>query len=180
MAALTDAITSYWTREFKRHMEKKRAGRMTAIPQLDVPDIFVDDEEQRTRGGLQRSTLAVPPGRSATKSSDLLSTPDAGRPLHQSWSSSVDISSYDSTSAHPLSFPRATPSMPGHQPPGSRVSFEVQEPSSSSGEASGSQPNAVSPAQVRDLLDNTIWVDSIRRSATIKKSVRKKDWSAYR
>lgn len=157
-------------------MEKKRAGRMTAIPQLDVPDIFVDDEEERARGPPQRSTMAATP--SGTKSSDLLSSPDAARPLHKSWSSSVDISSYDSSSAHPLSFPRATPSMPGHQSQSSSLSFEIQEPGLHTGESSGTQ--AVSPAQVRDLLDDSVWVESIRRSATIRKSVRKTDRSAYR
>ncbi|EMR70685.1 putative ion transporter protein [Eutypa lata UCREL1] len=133
--------TLYWSRRFKKHMEKKRAGRMTAIPQLDVPDIFIDDEEERAKGTPQRSTMAATPRASGTKSSDLLSSPDAARPLHKSC-------------------------------------FEIQEPSPPTGEGSSTQ--AVSPAQVRDLLDDSVWVESIRRSATIRKSVRKTDWSAYR
>ena len=169
-------------------MAKKRAGRMTAIPQLDVPDIFVDDEDDRARGVLQRSTMAAPPSASSRRSSDLLDTPDTTRPLHKSWSSSVDISTYDSASAHPLSFPRGSPSMPGHQSHSSRLSFEVQEPSSPSGEFGGAstqgqgqgQSSAVSPSQVRGLLDDSVWVESIRRSATIRKSVRKTDWSSHR
>ncbi|CAI4213670.1 unnamed protein product [Parascedosporium putredinis] len=36
--------TLYWSRQFQRHMERKRAGRMAAVPQLDIPDILVDDE----------------------------------------------------------------------------------------------------------------------------------------
>ena len=163
-------------------MAKKRAGRMTAIPQLDVPDIFVDDEEGRARGVLQRSTMAAPPTASSNRSSDLINTPDAMRPLHKSWSSSVDISSYDSAPAHPLSFPRSSPSMPGHQAPSSAVSFEVQEPGSSSAENAGRQRGVsdVNPSQVRGLLDDSVWVESIRRSATIRKSVRKTDWNSYR
>lgn len=181
--ACANLSSSYWTRRFKAHMEKKRAGRMTAIPQLDVPDIFVDDEEERSKGAGQRSTMAVPPSSaSARRPSDLLTTPDMARPLHKSWSSSVDISSsYDSTSAHPLSFPRANPSMPGHQPQGTSLNFEVQEAGSSIGRDNAStQSTNTSPAQVRGLLDDSVWVESIRRSATIRKSVRKTDWSAYR
>ena len=171
-------------------MARKRAGRMTGVPQLDVPDIFVDDEEDRARGVLQRSTMAAPPSASSRRGSDLLDTPtDARRPSHQSWSSSIDISTYDSASAHPLSFPRSSPSMPGHQPSSSAVSFEVQEPPSPSlevGSASagtrGRSSSAVNPStsQVRGLLDDSVWVESIRRSATIRKSVRKTDWSSRR
>lgn len=168
--------TRYWSRQFKKHMETKRAGRMTAVPQLDIPDIFVDDEDDRTRGTPQRSTMAATP-RATSKSSDLLSSPDAGRPQHKTWSSSVDIAQYDSSSSHPLSVPRANPSMPGHESRsrGSSFSFEVQE--STHGDNSSAQ--SVSPAQVRDLLDDSVWVESIRRSATIRKSVRKTNWSAH-
>ncbi|KAG8409486.1 calcium channel protein [Metarhizium acridum] len=36
--------TLYWSRRFKKHMEKKRASRMSVIPQLAIPHIFVDEE----------------------------------------------------------------------------------------------------------------------------------------
>ncbi|RYP62124.1 hypothetical protein DL771_009843 [Monosporascus sp. 5C6A] len=158
------------TLRFKKHMERKRAGRMTAIPQLDVPDIFVEDEGDCATKAQQRNTVAAPSATSTAKSSDLLGATDAARPHHQSWSSSVDISTYDSTSAHPLSFPRATPSMPGHQSQRPALSFELQEGRPSSGENSSLQAGSVSPAQVRDLLDDSIWVESIRRSATMRRS----------
>ncbi|KAM0517920.1 hypothetical protein ACHAPS_007971 [Verticillium nonalfalfae] len=37
--------TLYYSRQFKKHKERKQAGRMTAVPQLDIPHIFVDDED---------------------------------------------------------------------------------------------------------------------------------------
>ncbi|KAI0172029.1 Ion transport protein-domain-containing protein [Hypoxylon sp. FL1284] len=164
--------TVYWSRRFKRHMDKKRSARMTAIPQLDVPDIFVDDEDDRQRATQQRTTMTAPPAR--TTSADFLAVSDAARPQHRSWSSSADISTYDSSQAHPLSLPRASPSMPGHQSQASAFSFELQDPGTAPGSASSSRRgSAVSPAQVRELLDDSVWVESIRRSATIRRSVRR-------
>ncbi|KAI1137981.1 Ion transport protein-domain-containing protein [Hypoxylon sp. FL0543] len=171
--------TVYWSRKFKRHMEKKRSARMTAIPQLDVPDIFVDDEEDRQRAAQQRTTMAAPPIRTNSNSSDFLAVSDAVRPQHRSWASGADISMYDSSQTHPLSLPRASPSMPGHQSHTSAFSFELQDSGTNSGENSR-RGSSVSPAQVRELLDDSVWVESIRRSATIRKSVRKSDWSGPR
>ncbi|KAI0387275.1 Ion transport protein-domain-containing protein [Hypomontagnella monticulosa] len=169
--------TVYWSRKFKRHMEKKRSARMTAIPQLDVPDIFVDDEDDRRRAAQQRTTMAAPPTGAA--SSDFLAVSDASRPQHRSWASGTDISMYDSSQTHPLSLPRATPSMPGHRSQASAFSFEIQDPGTASGENSR-RGSSVSPAQVRELLDDSVWVESIRRSATIRRSVRRSDWGGPR
>lgn len=158
-------------------MEKKRSARMTAIPQLGVPDIFVDDEDDRRRAAQQRTTMAAPPASGAT--SDFLAVSDASRPQHRSWASGTDISMYDSSQTHPLSLPRATPSMPGHRSQASAFSFEIQDPGTNSGENSR-RGSSVSPAQVRELLDDSVWVESIRRSATIRRSVRRSDWGGSR
>ncbi|KAI0136330.1 ion transporter [Xylariales sp. AK1849] len=170
--------TLYWARKFKRHINGKKAGRMTTVPQLDVPDIFVEDDNVRQRTP-QRATLATTPrNRAATASSDFLAASDAMRPQHRSWTSSTDISSFDGSFTHPLSAPRIQPSMPGHRSEASTFSFELQDPGTSSGENSR-RGSSVSPAQVRELLDDSVWVESIRRSATIHKSVRRTDWSQY-
>ncbi|KAI8961734.1 Ion transport protein-domain-containing protein [Daldinia sp. FL1419] len=168
--------TVYWSRQFKKHMEKKRSARMTAIPQLDVPDIFVDDEDDRKRGATQRTTIAAPV---PSSTSNLLTVSDASRPQHKSWTSGADISSYDSSQAHPLSLPRASPSMPAQRSHASALSFELHEPGTNSGENSR-RGSSVSPSQVRELLDDSAWVESIRRSATIRRSVRRSDWSGPR
>ena len=165
--------TLYWVRKFKRHIDKKKAGRMTGVPQLDVPDIFVEDDDGRRK---ERSTLAATP-RVPGRSSEFLGVGDALRPQHRSWSS-ADIAAQDASYAHPLSAPRTSPSMPRPPMPGPAFSFELQQPGTSSGENSR-RGSSVSPAQVRELLDDSVWVESIRRSATIRKSVRKTDWSTY-
>ncbi|KAI1075069.1 Ion transport protein-domain-containing protein [Whalleya microplaca] len=170
--------TLYWSRRFKRHMDSKRSGRMTGVPQLDVPDIFVDDEHDRRQPVQQRSTMAAPP--SSARSSDFLSTPDAARPQHKSWASGADISTYDSQSVHPLSLPRSNPSTPDNRSHTSAFSFEMRESGTASGDNSrhGSRRgSSVTPTQVRGLLDDSIWVESIRRSATIRSSERRNnDW----
>ncbi|KAH8197534.1 hypothetical protein TruAng_008317 [Truncatella angustata] len=170
--------TLYWARDFKKHLDKKRAGRMSDIPQLDVPDIFVEDNDAKHRAP-QRATVAVTPrSRAATSSSDFLTASNAVRPQHRSWASSTDIHNMDAHYEHPLSLPRVQPSTPGHRHDNSAFSFELQEPGTSSGQSSR-RGSSVSPAQVRDLLDDSIWVESIRRSATVRKSVRKQDYSQY-
>ncbi|KAK9771810.1 putative EF-hand domain-containing protein [Seiridium cardinale] len=170
--------TLYWARKFKKHLEKKRAGRMTAVPQLDVPDIFVEDEDVRQRAPQRATVAASPRPRAATTSSDFLAAADAARPQHHSWASSTDIANFDASYEHPLSLPRVSPSMPGHRHEHSAFSFELQDPGPSSGENSR-RGSSVSPAQVRELLDDSVWVESIRRSATVRKSVRRTDWNQY-
>jgi voltage-dependent calcium channel len=152
---------------------------MTAVPQLDVPDIFVEDNDNKQKSP-QRATVAVTPrSRAATTSSDFLSAPGAVvRPAYHSWNSSTDVLVQDDSYVHPLSLPRTSPSMPGHRHENSAFSFELQEPGPASGENSR-RGSSVSPAQVKDLLEDSVWVESIRRSATVRKSVRKTDWSQY-
>lgn len=160
-------------------MDKKRAARMTAIPQLDVPEILVEDENDRAQAQTrararlahQRSTLAAP--MTATASSNLLSVADATRP-QRSWSLEADISTYDGTQSHPLSAPRATSTSFESRPEASAYSFDVQE--NTSLHTDERQGGDVSPAQVRSFLDDSVWAESIRRSATIRKSVRRSDW----
>lgn len=185
----------YYSRRFKRHMDTKRAGRMTAIPQLDVPEILVDNEEQRAEQQASAGT-----GRSRAKSSaaatalgsdsggSLLSpSTSRARTQHRSWAGlGADLSSYDTSYGHPLAGPRASRQaaapIPGHRSQTSAFSFELTEP----GEVMGMDGDeatsfgqrgstAVDPAVVRDMLDDSIWVESLRRSAT---TMRKSGWGS--
>lgn len=183
---------------------------MTAIPQLDVPDILVDDEDDRERAQSkgQRATMGgpltttdVPPA--------LLAAADAFRAPHQSWAPGSDLASARNSPTHPLSLPRSPPSMPRRQTGDSAFSFEIQDPASATATAGGggggtgqfstpgsarnsrnnSRNNSVNnsrsnsrnnsrhnsaaePSQGRDLLDDSVWMESIRRSATVRKSQR--------
>jgi len=167
-------------------MEHKRSARMTAIPQLDIPDILVDDEDDRAAAvsgaGDRSPQVASPSGGQAA----FLSAHDAKPEHHRSWSgASMDISLQENSFAHPLSMPRAsvasgiagaaTPTTPGgaHRYNTSAFSFEVQEPGEQGEQGGGRdsrRESGVSPAQVRELLDDSAWMASIRRSATQRRS----------
>lgn len=178
---------------------------MTGVPQLDLPDILVDDEEQREKRKTSSSALLNPYGpqspstpgsaglRSPTTGAAFLSPNEArnsggagGATSHQkTWSAhSADLTlqtNFDSSGAvHPLSMPRAgeASSAKGdaHQSTHSAFSFEL--PGSANSSAANSRRNsrsnsAVSPIQMSQILDDSIWMASIRRSATMK---RKPGW----
>ncbi|EAQ90812.1 hypothetical protein CHGG_02747 [Chaetomium globosum CBS 148.51] len=202
----------YYSRQFKRHMEKKRAGRMTAIPQLDIPEILVDNEERQSEQGdgggggqggqeqqkqrqqqQQQQQQHSPVSRSRAKSSAAVTTPVEGSggllspstsraksAQHRSWAGlGADLSSYDTSYGHPLAGPRgsrpaAAAASPARQSQGSTFSFELTEPGLVAGDDAdeatslGRRGSSVDPSVVRDILDNSVWVESLRRSATRK------------
>lgn len=215
--------TVYYSRQFKRHMELKRAGRMTAIPQLDIPEILVDNEEHKDdedegrpqgkqRGQQEQKSPQKSPqqqqqpaaSRSRAKSSaaasavgsdsgSLLSPSSSrGKSHHQSWASGLgaDLSSLDTSYGHPLAGPRASssrqPASPsGRQSQTSAFSFEMEGSGAVAGEGGdgdgdagtslGRRGSTVDPSVVRDMLDDSVWVESLRRSAT---TMRKSGWGS--
>ncbi|EFX01203.1 calcium channel subunit cch1 [Grosmannia clavigera kw1407] len=226
--------TLYWSRRFRRHLEMKRASRMTTVPRLDIPDILVDaDDDGHTNKVRQRQQTPTTPTAgpapffpSPPKPSSFLSADDAraasshsngqSQLHHRSWSgASMDISLHDTNYAHPLSLPwtsgvRASTSAMSsaistgsggtggsgnflhqslsaqqHHHSSSAFSFDLQEPGSQPGSqpvsgASSRRGSAVSPAHVSAMLDDSVWMDSIRRSATHRRDggwnkARKKD-----
>ncbi|KAK0628154.1 Ion transport protein-domain-containing protein [Bombardia bombarda] len=175
----------YYSRRFKRHMELKRSARMTDIPQLGVPEIMVDHEEDGSsggsvdgKGGGAGDTEPLSPG-----GGNFLSAEDA-RAHHRSWSSaSADLSTYDISYGHPLAGPRASgPASPSQRNHPGAFSFELHDEDrdglvAGDGEGgdggdgtarteNGRRGSSVSPAQVREMLDDSVWMASIRRSAT--------------
>lgn len=150
---------------------------MTAVPQLDIPHILVDDDEMRRKS----SPVA---GTGQTRSA-LLTVEDANKSPHKSWAGPAGPGPADQSNdqdyQHPLSFPRSGATTPGHHSTHSAFSFELQEgggsaQSSRRGSAVSPVQSPVSPAQVSNMLDDSIWLESIRRSATVRKSVRKPDY----
>ena len=231
----------YYSRKFKRHMEVKRSARLTAIPQLGVPEIYVDndqqsDNEQQNResngnnsarasgsgaaGGTNpfESSSTNPFGSGSTALSpggaaSFLSADDA-RAHHRSWSGvSADLSSFDTSYGHPLAGPRANKSSNSASHRNTHAySFELHD---SLGVGGGNAPSpggwgggsgtmgsmglspggalddnnggispggnskrgsSVSPAQLSSMLDDSVWVASIRRSATMRRGQNNTDW----
>ncbi|OAA61145.1 calcium channel subunit cch1 [Niveomyces insectorum RCEF 264] len=168
--------TLYWSRKFRRHMDQKRFARMTDVPQLGIPDILVDDEDDRAAAS--ENTHAEVPSSSRTVSSFLSAEDVRAANHHRSWSgASMDISLHDASYGHPLSAAR-TSGLPSPTIPvgleqqqrhhNSGFSFELQEESGDRAEGASNdrRGSAVSPGLVREMLDDSVWVESIRRSAT--------------
>ncbi|KAK1757592.1 calcium-channel protein cch1 [Echria macrotheca] len=164
----------YYSRQFKRRMELKSSARMTAVPQLGVPEILVDNEEERAdrKAGKKVDTTRE----AGSGANDLLSPVDT-HAHHRSWSGmSADLSSLDTSYGHPLASPRASGlTSPSHRNQPSAFSFELHEPMDGTddiddGTRVGQRGSAVSPEQVREMLDGSAWMKSIRRSATMKRN----------
>ncbi|KAM3497669.1 hypothetical protein MY10362_008987 [Beauveria mimosiformis] len=159
--------TLYWSRKFKQHMSMKRSARMTMVPQLSVPEILVDDEE---------SNVNTAAGTSDKTNRPLL--PSLNTNLETPKKPSVwaaEISPRDSGIQHPLSFPKTSGG--GLSPPASpmRTGFQLS-PSGASNADSERRGRSLSPAQARGMLDDSVWVESIRKSKTLRHS----DKSTYR
>lgn len=166
---------------------------MTGIPQLDVPEILVENEDDRPSGGPAATgyRASAPAPRRRGTGGAYLSADDArgggaaSSSSHQrSFSGmSADLSSFDTSFDHPLAGPRASgPGSPGHRNQVSAFSFELHEWAGGGGGSGGLEDEAtsptvgdgrgssVSPAQVREMLDDSVWMESIRRSATMKRN----------
>lgn len=176
----------------------KKTAVMTAIPQLGVPDILVDDEDQRAKKtAVMKSRGPLSPGTPSSIGTAPLHSPStflsptrnsAGSQHHKTFSTnSADLTlqtNFDSFGAHPLSMPLAggegsssqyQRGYDGHQSTHSAFSFELQEPASGNSSRQNSRRNsrsnsAVSPIQMSQILDDSIWMASIRRSATLKRN----------
>ncbi|RSL68458.1 hypothetical protein CEP53_002571 [Fusarium sp. AF-6] len=162
--------TLYYSRQFKKHMQRKHSARMTAIPRLDIPEILVENDLSDDEGVGRAPRSPLSPG--SRKSSV-----DAGEP--RNWLGSVDLSLHDMSWSHPLSFPRAappSPTAPTTQP--TAFSFEIEEDDphdQPAAPAPASMPSAResqhnNPPQVSGMLDGSVWGESMLRRATVRRA----------
>lgn len=176
--------TLYWSRQFRRAIDRKKAGRMTAVPQFQfsVPEIHVDvpgdseEPEAPASGAMTPQTQHVPEGSFVPMLSPTSpahrrteSSPAARRSdLPRLDTTLADRSSGGSTPTEWSSFsPMRTP----RRMYGERVSFESTERQESpSGTDHSRQNSAMSVRDVMHSLDNSAWGESIRRSFTQRRS----------
>ncbi|KAF2088855.1 calcium channel-like protein subunit Cch1 [Saccharata proteae CBS 121410] len=198
--------TLYWTRRFRRAMEAKRDGRMTAVPQFEftVPEIFVDDQNinNAAAGANRRANPPSPLGSPVTMADvNYFSTIDIRSPSPPSErfsmrgrSNSIQVSPVgsraNSIQATPTGSParsRTTSSVYGRNSPLIRAQ-QADDPEDEWQFASalGASPtpssrpssrpptrsranSSVSAQDVLEVLDNSVWGESIRRSFTLKR-----------
>lgn len=157
-------------------MERKKSGRMTDIPQLG-PEVYVDDEET--------STTKLKP--STSSSGALLSPTDItdnrtsfvthgldGAPLRQRRGTDASINTSFPSISSAVS-PTLSP-LQAHGAHGSAFSFEgvtigdgVSGAGGISSVASSRRGSAVSAENVLEVLEQSAWGDSIRRSFTMRR-----------
>lgn len=199
--------------KFKAHMSRKHSSRMAGIPQIDVPEIFIENEEDRAereaasdpgRPGISRQTTAettvvasptnpssalsptgintnpffsvvetrtsAPPsptgGNNNRNTNPFLSPTETANALQRSWTGvPTDLSAFDSF------FRPDDAQQASHRTQGSAYSFELHEPEAGGGSSNRSsrRGSTVRPEQVTEMLNSSVWMDSIRRSATLKR-----------
>lgn len=174
--------TIFWKRKLRRALEMKKSARMESVPQLQVPEIFVEDEDAvkgkvvtppRSRPALAvkipsvnvfRPTDDIGTSTASTirfRSDSIQISPTAGSPPHQAQLSPQrpSISSIRRFSSEGA---RST----GSAPPSPML--EVF-PGNDVRGRSGSTTSDVSSQDVLGVLDNSAWGESLRRSFTSKR-----------
>ncbi|OAA39161.1 cation channel family protein [Metarhizium rileyi] len=156
----------YWSRKFKKHMEKKRASRMSAVPQLIIPHILVDNELSGRLTQIQGGDMSP-----ADRWTQLSVEEGTGQ---QVAFEPADLSLQETVYEHPLSHPRSSQTTASRQDSTSGFSFELYEPEPPSQDVSQAsrRESVTAPMEARDMIDDSLWMESIRRSATLRKTDR--------
>ena len=192
--------TLYRLRQFRRIVEQKKSGRMTAVPQFTVPEIFIEDEDitdaQRGQYSGQNSPLLSPvdlqPMEGAewrASGNDIRSPTPPNDMTLRSRANSIQTTPLGSPTrlfaASPISpvptRPSAHTSTVFSPPPDGDWQFasalsrppsplDTLEPSGGSTGNRSRQNSSVSAADVLEVLDNSAWGESIRRSFTQRRS----------
>ncbi|RDL41950.1 Voltage-gated potassium channel [Venustampulla echinocandica] len=168
--------TMYWSRTFRRHMERKRSGRMTDIPQLG-PEVFIDDEEEVVPkpGKSPASERLSPMDIVDTRSSFIAHGLDGARRHRSGESQSPSSFGGPLSPAFPSPNTGKSPQLSPHRPTNSAFSFEGGELGEAASAASSRRGSGVSAENVLQILDNSAWGESIRRSFTMKRPPNRRD-----
>jgi hypothetical protein len=159
----------YWSRRFRKHMERKKSGRMTDVPQLG-PEVFVDDvDEIKPKAKPVVSPLLSPINVQDARSSFITHGLDGAARQRRGTETSLNLS--DIGPLTPGNSPGPSPRLSPHRPTNSGISFEGSDLGVSvAGSAQSSRRgSAVSAENVLEVLDNSAWGESIRRSFTMRR-----------
>lgn len=138
---------------------------MTDIPQLG-PEVYVDDEADLATQNRASHRLS-PLDASQPRSSFITHGLDGAR-LHREAESFGGPLSPGTPGKSPQLSPRLSP----HRPTNSAFSFEGSELAGGSSAGSSRRGSAVDAENVLEVLDNSAWGESIRRSFTMRRPSR--------
>lgn len=170
--------TLYWSRQFRRQIERKKNGRLSVIPTFTVPEIFVDEGDEPMDGDQPASGAMTPQTQPEFDSGfpPMLSPVSQHRRAESSPSGRLgtlpridtNLSGPGSGSSTPTrEWSSISPSRTPREMYGDRTSFDTSESHEISLTPNRSRTNSGMNAQdVMQSLDNSAWGESIRRSFT--------------
>ncbi|OGE56375.1 hypothetical protein PENARI_c003G08091 [Penicillium arizonense] len=170
--------TLYWSRQFRRQVERKKSGRMSMIPTFTVPEIFVDDpvdeHDEHDEPGSGAMTPQTQP-EFDTNITPMLSPVSLHRRAESSPAARhgtlprIDtnlIGRASGASTPTRDWSSISPSRTPQHMYGDRVSFDTHETLESSSVTRSRQNSIMNVQGVMNSLDNSAWGESLRRSFT--------------
>jgi hypothetical protein len=175
--------TLYWARRFRRTLDQKKHSRMVTIPTFSVPEIFIDDEDVTNAERGQQSAVGSPLfSPTDLHGTDRYSNSSGGFSLPRldtsvrSRSNSIQMTPQASPTRG-MTLSTSSPRTSAFPPPGDAdwqfaSALSLSRPASPHAAEAGSADarsranSAVSAADVLEVLDNSAWGESIRRSFT--------------
>ncbi|KAE8355547.1 Ion transport protein-domain-containing protein [Aspergillus coremiiformis] len=172
--------TLYWSREFRRRVDRKRSARMSFVPQFTVPEIFVDDRFQDDHPGPNAAAAMAPEaatdsGESSPQAmlSPISPTRGEGSPsARQGHLPQIDtaLAGRISSTSSPTEWSSISPSLSPNRARAHTTSSygdgpDLHDELSRASEQS-QQNSAMNARDVMQSLDDSVWGESIRRSFT--------------
>jgi hypothetical protein len=150
-------------------MERKKSGRMTDVPQLG-PEVYVDDERDITKQTARASASPLlSPDTAGSRNTFITHGLDGTMRTRRGTDASM--TAYPLSPPSPGVSPQISPRLLPHRPTNSAFSFEGGElGTGGSGAGSNHSSRRGSAAEnVLEVLDNSAWGESIRRSFTVRR-----------
>jgi hypothetical protein len=140
------------------------SGRMTAIPQLG-PEVFVDDDNDATKPAKTNlSPFLSPDDRDSTPRSSFIAHGLDGA-MRERMGANVPATGFSSFPVSPLSSPGVSPQRSPHKASNSAISIDT----GGAGGSAHSSRRGSAAENVLEVLDNSAWGESIRRSFTVRR-----------
>ncbi|KAJ9202067.1 hypothetical protein DTO207G8_55 [Paecilomyces variotii] len=169
--------TLYWSRQFRRNIQAKSLGRMTAVPQFAVPEIFVDHGDGEGPEWDNDNTAITPSHASSEPSSPMLSpaTRNRGSSIASRGAGlpriDTTLAGHGSGASTPTEWAAISPSLSPRRPMEVETSyFGASGPDDSASPRSSRDNSGMNVNDVMESLDNSAWGESIRRSFTQHRS----------
>ena len=165
----------YWSRQFRRRVEARRSARLGSVPDLNVPEIFVNDPDDlagQPSAEPHDFTEPAPPVPPVTRgpSSSIHRDKTPSVITTNLWNQarkddrSPTNSDYSFSASPSLTPQRLSEMDTAYHGAGRSLSPEPPSPSTH-----GRQTSSINTQDVMESLDNSAWGESIRRSFTTRR-----------